>query len=153
MTYEAGLLVAFFVWVWSVGSRIVTSRSLMAKNLAKVGQRVSWSTGAFTPEPPVGGRGLKRFLLLATVETASLLFVLTSWLYVFIVGAMMLSGHWKDRGAPEAIRTFRWKLRNIDMGFDDLLRELMKVSGDPPERFLQVKAEVLQILEQRRLNA
>ena len=41
----------------------------------------------------------------------------------------------KDSGAPQVVREFRWKMRNADLTFDQMMKELMKVSDEDPATF------------------
>ena len=61
-----------------------------------------------------------------------LVFTLTSWLYVAGVVAMFVYSKSKDSGVPESIRAYRWKLKNVDMSFEDMVREVMKLSENYP---------------------
>jgi uncharacterized protein (DUF1786 family) len=55
----------------------------------------------------------------------------------------------KDSGAPQAVREFRWKLKNTDLTFDQLVKELMKVSDQDPSDFERVRSQMLQELKER----
>lgn len=90
------------------------------------------------------------FLLICGI---GLLFVLTSWLYVAYVIGFVLYRRSRDAGAPQAVREFRWKLRNTDMTFDQIVMALMKISEQDPANFEQVKADLLQDLNERGLHS
>ena len=116
----------------------------MNRNLHKIGQRLSWLT--MTPKPMSAEelnyttfRKVLKFLLL---YGTGLPFVLTSWLYVAYVIALIIYRKSKDSGAPQAVREFRWKLRNTDMNFDQIVKELMKVSDQDPANFDKVRADL-----------
>lgn len=81
----------------------------------------------------------------------SLPWVLTSWLYVLLVGAQVAYKLAKDRGAPQAVREFRWRLRNVDLSFDDLVRELMKLAGENPENFESFRDQIRSEVRERGL--
>lgn len=149
--YETGLLLAALLWVYRSIARLVIINSRFERNLNKVGQRVSWST--LTVTPMTKGDGDQSIAwktgkyLLITFGTLPL--VVLSWLdVIWTVG--VLAYRWsKDRGAPAVIREYRWKLKNVDMSFDQLVRETMKVAGDPESKFQQVRAEIIEDMRTR----
>ena len=153
--YETGLLLAFLLWLWVTISAIVSINSRMNRNLQKIGQRLSWLTMSPKPMSPEEAshttpRKVMKFLLL---YGTGLPFVFTSWLYVLYVAVLLVYRKTKDSGAPQAVREFRWKLRNTDMTFDQLVKELMKVSDQDPSTFEKVKADLIQELHEQGLRA
>ncbi len=151
-SYESGVWLAFLLWLWTVISAIVGLNSKMARNLNKIGQRLSWLTMTPKPISPEEAnyswiRKLMKFLL---VHGIGLPFILTSWLYVTYSLGVLLYRKSKDSGAPQVVREFRWKLRNTDMSFDQIVKELMKVSDQDTAEFERVKSELLQELEDRK---
>jgi hypothetical protein len=95
-------------------------------------------------------RKILKFLLL---YGTGLPFVLASWLYVAYVVGLILYRRSKDSGAPQAVREFRWKLRNTEMTFDQIVKELMKVTDQNPADFEKVKADLIQELDEQGLRA
>ena len=150
-SYEFGLLVAFAFWLWFTVAALVAINSQLERNLNKIGQRLSWLTLA--PKPmhaderhrPAWRSMLKFVLLYGT----ALPFVLTSWIYVAYCVVTVLHRLTKDRGAPQAVREFRWKLRNADLSFDDLVRESMKASGQDVHDFDVVRTGLRAELAER----
>lgn len=146
MTYEAGLAVALLLWFASRVYLVVMVNSRMERNLNKVGQRLSWYSLRPKQRSPSdwaqqSWQKAAKYLFLAAMTLPS---VLLSWAYVAWVAGHMIYAWSKDHGAPAAVREFRWKLRNVDMPFDQLVREMMKVAGDDETRFPQVRAEILE---------
>ena len=78
-------------------------------------------------------------------------FVLLSWLNVGLAIATILYRRAKDSGAPQAVREFRWKLRNTDLTFDQLVRESMKAVEADPSKFEEFRAAMVTELEERGL--
>lgn len=153
--YESGLILAFLLWLWITISAIVSINSRMNRNLQKIGQRLSWLTMSPKPISPEEAsqttfRKVMKFLLL---YGTGLPFVLASWLYVLYVVILLVYRKTKDSGAPQAVREFRWKLRNTDMTFDQLVKELMKVSDQDPSTFEKVKADLIHELQEQGLHA
>ena len=58
----------------------------------------------------------------------------------------------KSSGTPQVIKEYRWRLRNQDLDFDNLVRETMKVSGKEPAEFEQFKADTIAELRERGLR-
>jgi hypothetical protein len=133
----------------------VAINSRTNRNLQKIGQRLSWLT--MTPKPmsaeEVSHSGLRKLMKFLLLYGTGLPFVLTSWLYVLYVVGLLIYRRSKDAGAPQAVREFRWKLRNTDMTFDQLVKELMKLSDRDPADFEQVKADLVRELHEQGLRA
>lgn len=152
--YETGIGIAFLLWFASAVVLIVSINSRMNRNLEKIGQRLSWLS--LTPKPmsasdqnrsPV--TSILKFLL---VIGLSLPFVLLSWMYVAIQASTFVYKKAKDAGAPQVIREFRWKLKNVDMTFDQVVKEGMKISEQPLEEFEKARVEILDQMSQRGLR-
>jgi hypothetical protein len=144
MTYENGLVVALLLWLFNAIMIVVSVNSQMNRNLNKIGQRLSWVTFRSKTMERYDLRrpwwkSLLKYLLIVGFN---LVFTLASWLYVAGAVVMYIYAKSKDSGAPEAIRAYRWKLKNIDMSFDDMIREAMKLSEKNPEEFEQFRKDM-----------
>jgi len=64
----------------------------------------------------------------------------------------MIYRYSQDSGAPQSVKDFRWKIKNSEMTFDELVLEVMKLKEIPIEEFDMSKAELLEFVEQRRLS-
>lgn len=142
--YEAGIAVAFCMWVYLTAMIVVRANSRLARNLRKVGYRQSWATGAPEPMSPKDVarsplRSIAKFVLIGLI---GLPFTLLSWLYVALVVAQFIYARAKDFGAPPVVKEYRWKLRNLDLSTDDIVRQMMKVQGLPDSDFDKVRLEV-----------
>jgi len=150
--YETGFGLALLLWVVGNALWIAERLSLRNRNLRKLGLRLSL-TGEVTPMNSYDANRAfwVRALKFCLFSFVGLLCTLTSWLYV----AMYLGGmawRWsKQAGAPAANKEFIWRLRNIDMSVDELIRQSMKVNGRPEEEFEVVRRDVLRDLEERGL--
>lgn len=144
MTYENGVGVALLLWLFNAIMIVVNVNSQMNRNLNKVGQRLSWLTltAKAMDRNDLTRPWWKSFLKYLLIVGLNLVFTLASWLYVAGVVVMYVYGKSKDSGAPEAIRAYRWKLKNVDMSFDDMVREVMKLSDRPPEDFEQFREDM-----------
>ena len=148
MDYFTGVGVAALIWLYGLVTLVIAVNSCQERNLRKVGQRVSWLTRRpkqLSPDElnrPLW-KGAVKFLLIGAV---SLPFVLLSWVQVLLFVGTVLYEKSKDSGAPAAVREFRWKMRNIEMSFDDIIKESMKVAGTPADKFEEVRAATIEDL-------
>lgn len=144
MTYENGVGVALLLWFFNAIMIVVNVNSQMNRNLKKVGQRLSWLslTVKLLDRDDLSRPWWKSLLKYLLIVGLNLVFTLASWLYVAGVAVMYVYGKSKDAGAPEAIRAYRWKLKNVEMSFDDMAREIMKLSDKPPEEFEQFREDL-----------
>jgi len=150
-SYEGGIVIASMLWLAGIVIMLVTINSTFERNLNKIGQRLSWLTlnpKAMDAEEMTHStfRKIFKFLFIVGIGLPGLLL---SWLYVaWFVGAFGYK-RTKDAGAPQAVREFRWKMKNVDMSFDQLVRELVKVSGEDPATFEKVRNDLIQEMEDR----
>ncbi len=153
--YESGLLIALLLWLWLTITSIVALNSRMNRNLRKIGQRLSWLT--MTPKPisreEVNHGFVRIGLKFVIVFGTGLPFIFASWLYVIYIVGILFYRKSKDSGAPQAVREFRWKLRNMDMTLDQIIKELMKVTDQDPNEFEAVKAEFVRELRDQGIVA
>ena len=151
--YETGIFVAFLLWLYNAVRVVVSVNSRLERNLNQMGQRLSWVT--LTPkamEPGDLSRSTtSKILKYLLVVGIGLPFVLLSWLNVGLAIATILYRRAKDSGAPQAVREFRWKLRNTDLTFDQLVRESMKAVEADPSKFEEFRAAMVTELEERGL--
>lgn len=128
--YEFGCLIAFLIFVYGTINVVVQSNSRMEKNLNKVGMRLSWLTlipkemNAANDSPTL----FKKFVKFSLLFFIGLFFVFLSWLQVFLYVVGYLYKASKDAGAPSYVKEYRWKLKNVDMTFDVIAREMFKVA-------------------------
>lgn len=152
-SYEGGVAIAFCLWVFSSASMLVSINSRLERNLNRIGQRLSWVTLRPKPiEADESASVIRKILKFSLIVGMSAPFLLLSWVYVaFWVGSQ---GYRliQDRGAPSAVREFRWKLRNMDLSFDQLVRELMKITDEDPNSFESYKSKVVAELTERGLR-
>lgn len=154
-SYENGLGIAFILWLASIVIILVSINSRFERNLNKIGQRLSWLT--LTPKPmdaeEMQHLPIRKFFKFLFIVAIGLPFVLLSWLYVaFFVGTAAYN-RIKDAGAPQAIRESRWKMRNVDLSFDQIVRELMKASEQDPAIFEKIRDNIAQEMADRGFTA
>ncbi|GEM_PF-2617815 len=151
--YETGIFFAFLLWLYNAVMIVVSVNSRLERNLNRMGQRLSWFTLMPKPlEPDDLSRSttskVLRYLLVVGI---GLPFILLSWLNVALAVATILYRRAKDSGAPQAVREFRWKLRNTELTFDQLVRESMKVVEEDSSKFEEFRASMINELEERGL--
>lgn len=154
MNYETGVLFAFLVWLWGLAAIIINANSRFEKNLNKIGQRLSWLS--YMPKPMEAsdqnktfGKSLGKFLLIAAI---GLPFVFLSWVQILLYIGMALYKKSKDSGVPQNVKEFRWKMRNVDMTFDEIIRETLKLNGKDLSEFDATKAAVIQEMREAGLR-
>lgn len=153
-TYEGGLLIAFFLWVWEIVRIVLLANSKTQKNLKLVGKRMSYNLGMIVDcdfkQESFAWR-LTKFILINII--LPLPFILLSWVYVLYFALSYLYVFMKDMGAPQTIKEFRWKLRNVDMSFDQMIRELMKIDEQDPNDFEKIKNEMVEYIKNKQSSA
>jgi len=151
--YETGLLLAFLLWLYNAVAIVVSVNSRLERNLNRMGQRLSWLT--LMPKPmDVEDRSrstLSKVFRYLFIVGIGLPFVLLSWLYVVLAAGGIIYKRTKDFGAPQVVREFRWKMKNTDLTFDRLIKELMKVSEEDPSNFAEFRGKIVRELEERGL--
>lgn len=145
--YESGLLIAFLHWCVSTVWIVIVLNSQMSRNLRKIGMRLSWSTLLPVPLTQKDRRRgvLSSVALFSLFSIAKLFTVLFSWLYVAGVAAVMAYAWFKQHGRPQEIREFQWKLRNLDMSFDDIAAGMHKLQtslGMVPTSYENFRADL-----------
>jgi hypothetical protein len=110
---------------------LVTINSQAERNLRKIGMRHSW----FSHRPKEISKNYnKRGIVMhvakfALVEVMGLVCILLSWVQVaFFIGTIFYSLA-KDSGAPTDVKEFRWKMRNRELSFDEIVAGLALTSG------------------------
>ena len=153
MDYETGVIFAFFTWIYGLTMMVVNVNSQMNKNLQKVGLRMSWLN--FTPTPMEGDdqnkplwRHALKFILIAGIGIP---FIFLSWIQVVIYVGTVLYKLNKDSGAPQSVKDFRWKMRNVDMPMNQVIQELMLVEGVEPSSFEEYKTNLIDGMKERGL--
>jgi ABC-type multidrug transport system fused ATPase/permease subunit len=152
-SYETGLTIALVIYLITTVNTVVTLNSLYARNLNKVGMRLS----RITLLPRELDADFKNRTTVAKVFfwvfflTLGLLAAFLSWLSVLWFVGTFVYGRMKDSGAPNNVREYRWKLRNVDMTFDQIVAEIVKLNGESSSSFDEVKTELLNGMAERGL--
>lgn len=153
-TYESGIFIAFLLWLYGVIRIILLANSKTQKNLKIIGKRMSYNLGViedydYKKEPSTWN--VVKFLLFHVF--LPLPFILLSWINVVYVVGSYIYVFLKDTGAPQSVKEFRWKLRNVDMSLDQIIKESMKISDQSPDDFEKIKKEILENIQSRKVSA
>ena len=128
--YESGVLVSFIIWFLSAIYLIIRINSTHEKNLHKIGRRLSWITltqkelNIEYVNKPI----YKKVAKFIFIQALSFISIFLSWLYVVYFFGFTLFILYKKIDMPQSIRSCRWKLNNIDMSFDAIVKELVNSS-------------------------
>lgn len=148
--YESGLFFAFCLWMFHAVNLLVQINSTLNKNLHKVGKRLSWLT--LKPESldhsHLEQSAWWKAVKYVALQVVSLPLILLSWLYVGISVVMIIFGRMKDSGRPQAFKEFEWKMKNIDMSFDQILGEIAKSQGLSEAQAHELREATLDEMEQ-----
>jgi len=144
-SYENGLIAALLIWIAIIILNIAKSNSQMQKNLNKIGKRIGfWGVVDIDYSKQSFLYKSAKFILIHVILPIPFLFL--SWLYVALVAAQYIYTLREDVGAPQLVKEFRWKLRNMDLSFDELIKETMIAKGQDLRDFDKVKAEYQEYL-------
>ena len=148
--YLAGCIVAFGYGLILLFRRIFSGFTTLGRNLRQIGLRLSWSLGQpkeISEDDPDDFAGyLRKFgLLLLWCAINSM----TSWLFLLLLPFSIVSGAIKSFGVPKDIREARWRLKNLPMDFDGVLRTIKSIEGKT--EYSADRAELLQSLKDRNL--
>lgn len=112
---------------------------------------MSWLT--LTPKQLDGdyknGSPLRRVGKFALIAGVNFPFIFSSWLYVFLVVVTAIYNFSKAIGKPQALKEFQWRLKNVDMTFDQIVKEMLKSTDEDPASFEQAREDLLQELQGR----
>lgn len=128
--YEVGVYISLINWVFQSIWLIIVINSKLEKNLNKVNQRLSWLT--YLPKPIESRDEIhpplyKKILKYLAICSIGLIAVFLSWLNLFYLFVNYIFNRYKRDGEPEVLKNFRWKIRNLDMSYEQILQELHKV--------------------------
>jgi hypothetical protein len=128
--YEIGVYFSLFYWLYQSIFLIILINSQMEKNLNKVYQRLSWSTfrtkqiESYDEVHPHIFKMIMKYIFIILVN---LLLIFLSWVYLFYVFVNTMFNRYKRDGEPEVMKTFRWRMRNSNLSYEQILQELYKI--------------------------
>lgn len=151
-SYENGLLISFLLYLYQMITVLMTINSTAEKNLNKIGERHSWLTLKAKPMSKDDFnrpfyKSILRFLFIALWQG---IFIFLSWVNIFLFVCLTVYKISQDYGAPREVKDFRWKIKNQNLTFDELIYEIIKLRGMDKESFEDVKGEMIQFINLRK---
>lgn len=151
--YLIGYVVAFTIALTSLLINMFAGFTTLSENLRQVGLRISWAHGHPKPmEKDDLNRPPWYFFLKFCLAVLGLgLGALFSWLNVIFIPIQVLIAFIKSFGVPRDVRDARWRLKNVPLDFDGVVRLLAVISGKLD--YADDRAEILKSLQERKLIA
>lgn len=145
MDYGSGVFVALLIWLVFLIVSLVKINSQLERNLNKFGRRHSWLSLTAKPITPddLERSTLSKILKFIFIHAVGFLSIFLSWLYVLWVVGFFIYNITQLHGTPQAVKEFRWKLKNFDLSLDQIIKEVMKIEGRDPSEFDSVKEEIM----------
>ncbi|EMW6422506.1 hypothetical protein [Acinetobacter baumannii] len=148
-TYENGVVIGFVLWIITLIRALFLINSKTQSNLRKVGKRLSLFGGVKDIEYRKQDK-LNLILKFIFIVVLPLGLIFLSWVYVIPTIVYYLYQFYQDFSAPQKVKDFRWKLKNLDLHQDQLIRWLMELSDQNPEDFEKIKKEINEDIERRK---
>ncbi|MFW1903660.1 hypothetical protein [Acinetobacter baumannii] len=148
-TYENGVVIGFVLWIITLIRTLFLVNSKTQSNLRKVGKRLSLLGGVKDIEYRKQDKWnlILKFIFIVVLPLG---LIFLSWVYVIPIIVYYLYQFYQDFSAPQKVKDFRWKLKNLDLHQDQLIRWLMELSDQNPEDFEKIKKEINEDIERRK---
>lgn len=151
--YLIGYVVSFTISLTSLLINIFAGFTTLAKNLKQVGLRISWAHGR---PKPMEEEDLNRppwyFFLKFCLAVLGVGFgAFFSWLNVIFIPVQVLVALIKSFGVPRDVRDARWRLKNVPLDFEGVVRLSAVISGK--RDYADDRAQILKSLQERKLIA
>lgn len=117
--------------------------STLERNLNKIGFRLSYATLTPKPNYKSSNKLYKKALKFLIVQGLGLASIALSWLYVAYVVIMFSYNVLKKLEVPETLKLYSWKMKNVNMSFDEIVRASMKGNEIPEEQYQEYKNKIL----------
>lgn len=127
--YDWGVWISFLHWLFESVFLILLINSRLEKNLNKVSQRLSWLSNYPKPIESIDQIHPPKYKMIfkyVFLRLFNLCFIFLSWFYLFYLFVNTIFNRYKRDGEPEVMKTFRWRMRNQDLTYDQILVELYK---------------------------
>ncbi|HDU8426439.1 TPA: hypothetical protein RG034_001810 [Acinetobacter baumannii] len=148
-TYENGVVIGFVLWIITLIRTLFLINSKTQSNLRKVGKRLSLLGGVKDIEYRKKDKWnlILKFIFIVVLPLG---LIFLSWVYVIPTIVYYLYQFYQDFSAPQKVKDFRWKLKNLDLHQDQLIRWLMELTDQNPEDFEKIKKEINEDIERRK---
>lgn len=154
--YETGLLLAVAIWFIRAIYALLQINSTLEKNINKIGKRQSWLD--FTIKPLTSDYVNKsvfykiiKYLLIWGLIPFILIF--TSWLYVIYVVAVFAYKTYQNIGMPNNVKEYKWRLRNLNLSFNDLVQETVAITNNNEITFEEAREAIIEEMKSNGLHA
>lgn len=143
--YIAGVVVALALWIAKVVFVFVQLNSVQQRNLNKIGKRLSWLTLTAKPlkksdiDASITLKVFKFFIIWLVIP---FFLIFTSWVYVFFFLAGVIYSFYRNIGKPQAVKEFQWKLKNMDLSFDQIIDGFSQIAELSPEDTTEAKKHI-----------
>jgi hypothetical protein len=152
-SYETGVTIAVAIYFTLTLNTIILLNSVLEKNLNKIGYRLSRVTLSWKGlTSDFKNRSIfAKVLFWISFLTFGLLLTLLSWLYVFVFIQLLIYELNNRYGTPRNVLECRWKMRNVDMSFDQIVAEIVKSKSEESLSFDKFKSDLLSDMIERGL--
>jgi hypothetical protein len=132
--YEIGVGLCLVHWLFQSVWLIILLNSRLEKNLNKVSQRLSWSnhnSKLIESRDEIHPKRIKMTIKYLFIIMFNFCFIFLSWITLFYIFLMMAFNKFKRDGEPEVVKNLRWKLRNLDLSYEQILEGFHQIEfGD-----------------------
>ena len=128
--YELGVFWAAIIWLLETSRLFLSLNSQLNRNLRKVGCRVRWAGGQprMMEQDEINPTRNKVIIKSSLYLLWGLISIALSWLFVIYSMVRWVKSFYSyNFGAPEVIKIQRFKMNNIDMSFDEILKLMYDV--------------------------
>ena len=148
-----GYVVSFAVSLIFLLTNIFAGFTIKANNLRQIGFRISWVDGRPKPmkEEDLHREPWYFFLKFCLAVLGLGLSAIFSWLNVILIPIQFLIVVIKSFGAPRDVKDAIWRMKNLHLDFDGVVRQSAAISGALD--YAADRAELLKSLKERKLIA
>lgn len=128
--YEQGVFLAFVIWLIETTGLFLSLNSKLNSNLRKVGCRLRWSGGQpiMIEQDEINPTKNKIIIKFSLYILSGIVSIIFSWLFViYSIAKWVKSFCSYNFGTPEVVKIQRFKMKNIDMNFDQILKLMYDV--------------------------
>jgi len=128
--YELGVFWASIIWLVETSRLFLSLNSQLNRNLRKVGCRVRWAGGQprMMEQDEINPTRNKVIIKSSLYILWGIISIALSWLFViYSIARWVKSFYSYNFNVPELVKIQRFKMNNIDMSFDEILKLMYEV--------------------------
>lgn len=146
--YELGVFWAFIIWLIETSRLVFSLNSQLNRNLRKVGCKIRWAGGQprMMEQDEINPTRIKVITKSSLYLLWGMISIALSWLFVIYSTVRHIKSfcsYYFD--TPEVVKIQRFKMKNIDMSFDEILKLMYDV-----EIFLDSKMKDIKFVEYKK---